>query len=179
MSEKTAEDQYLRHLKETRSLERLINTALGSLIASTHAPELRKPLAAHREVTRRHITALGSRLHAYDEQPSTVKDLTLRLVGTGYALLARPRRDHAGKHARDAYTLIHLLLAGYEMLHHLAVRNGDEQTARLLEQHIAEERAAAALIDTTWDLVADLSLRHAGVMAAPPVKPPHTYAKER
>ncbi|MEU6328537.1 DUF892 family protein [Streptomyces sp. NPDC047049] len=95
MSGRTAGGQYLRHLKETRLVERLIATALGSLTASARAPGLRKPLEKHREATRRRIAALGSRLHAHHEQPSFVKDMTLRPAGVMAALPVDPRRTYA------------------------------------------------------------------------------------
>ncbi|MEX2984172.1 ferritin-like domain-containing protein [Streptomyces sp. C36] len=174
MSHPTVDDVFVTHLRDAHALERLMDTALGALIATAGAPELREPLEHHRSLTRRHIIALEERLAAHADRPSAVKDAGLATAAIGEALLAGARGDHAGKHARDAYVLIHLAVAGYEMLGHLARRAGDEETARLVAEHLADERASAAAIDARWDLVLDLSLRHAGVLSAPPVGPPRS-----
>ncbi|MEV8565139.1 DUF892 family protein [Streptomyces sp. NPDC051322] len=167
MSERTLQDVFVTYLRDAHALERLIDTALGALIRTTDAPELRIPLEHHRSMTREHLNALADRLHAHEARPSAVKDTGLALAAFGEGLLAKARRDHAGKNARDAYVLIHLAIAGYEMLGHLADRMHDDTTARLIRHHLDEERATAATIDARWDVLLDLSLRHAGVPAAP------------
>ncbi|GAA2722247.1 MULTISPECIES: DUF892 family protein [Streptomyces] len=168
MSHPTIEDVFLTHLQDAHALEKFVDTALGALIPTAGAPELRDLLEHHRELTRAHLAALEDRLAAHDRHASAPKDSGLAAAALAEGLLARVRADHAGKHARDAYTLIHAAVAGYELLGHLARRAGDAATAEVAARHLADERATAAAVDDKWDLLLDVSLRHAGVLSAPP-----------
>jgi ferritin-like metal-binding protein YciE len=57
-------------------------------------------------------------------------------------------------------------IASYELLKRIAQRAGDEETARVCDDIIGQERAMAETIAANWDRFADLSLRESGVPVA-------------
>jgi ferritin-like metal-binding protein YciE len=73
------------------------------------------------------------------------------------------RTEKAGRNARDGFATEHMEIASYELLRRIALKAGDEQTAQIAEEIIAEEKAMADLIADNWDKVVELSLREEGV----------------
>jgi ferritin-like metal-binding protein YciE len=73
------------------------------------------------------------------------------------------RGEKAGRNARDGYATEHMEIASYELLKRIAQKAGDEQTAEIADEIIAEEKAMAKTIADNWDRFAELSLREEGV----------------
>jgi ferritin-like metal-binding protein YciE len=92
--------------------------------------------------------------------------------------LYHARNDSAGKHARDGYVVEHLEIAAYELLRRVAARAGDQETVKVAEQNLQEERRMADTIDKSWDLALDMSLKQEGVVGAPPVSAPKRMAQD-
>jgi ferritin-like metal-binding protein YciE len=70
----------------------------------------------------------------------------------------RPFHDTAVRLGAEA-----MEVAVYEMLVRLADRAGDEETAALAREHLAQEQAMAERIDDDWDRLVDISLAATGV----------------
>jgi ferritin-like metal-binding protein YciE len=61
-----------------------------------------------------------------------------------------------------AYAFEHLEIGGYEQLMRVARAAGDEETAAMAKEILAEERDAAAMIAARWDAAAAASLEAVG-----------------
>ncbi len=66
--------------------------------------------------------------------------------------------DTPAKLAGFAFAFEHLEIAAYERLKRVATRAGDEETVRVSERIIGEERAAAKLIEAQFEPAMDASL---------------------
>jgi ferritin-like metal-binding protein YciE len=82
--------------------------------------------------------------------------MRLGALNWGGFFAAQP--DTPGKLAGFAYAFEHLEIAGYEELKRVANRAGDQETVRVAERILAEERAAAKAIAANWDRAVEASL---------------------
>ena len=76
------------------------------------------------------------------------------------------RGEKAGRNARDGFATEHMEIASYELLKRVAERAGDDETVRVCDEIIAQEKAFADFIASNWDRVTELSLQENGVVAA-------------
>ena len=103
------------------------------------------------------------RLEAHDATPSGVKQVGGILAGLAKMPLDMVRGEKAGRNARDGFATEHMEIASYELLRRIAQKAGDEETARIAGEIIAEEKAMADTISENWDRFVELSLREEGV----------------
>jgi ferritin-like metal-binding protein YciE len=156
-------EQLLKHIDEAYAMEQNVLRMLDGMISTTDDPEILDALEHHRMQTEGHAERMKARLEAHDATPSG-----MRQVGGVVAALAKMpldmvRTEKAGRNARDGFATEHMEIASYELLRRIAQKAGDEQTASIADEIIAEEKAMADLIAANWDKVADLSLREEGV----------------
>ena len=119
----------------------------------------------HLEETRGQATALETRLDAIGRDPSTIKDTLMRVGAMNWAAFFEAHPDTPGKLAAFAYAFEWLEIGGYEQLKRVAQRAGDQETERLAERILLEERNAQAKL---WSLLPEagrLSLAEAGISA--------------
>jgi ferritin-like metal-binding protein YciE len=153
-----AVDASLRGVEEDdEALEQRLNAYLAdahaieaqSLQLLARAPELAgtESLARiyeeHRSQTELQQQRVSERLQARDSAPSSIKDAVLRLGGLNWGAFFQAQPDTPAKLAAFAYAFEHLEIGAYELLRRVARRAGDEQTVRLVEEILAEERVAA------------------------------------
>jgi ferritin-like metal-binding protein YciE len=81
---------------------------------------------------------------------------------SNWATFFQAHPDTPGKVAAFAYAFEHLEIGGYEQLMRVARADGDEETARMANEILAEERNAAATIASRWDAAATVSLESVG-----------------
>jgi len=105
----------------------------------------------HLEESRAHARLISERLDARDGGASKLKDLALRAGGLNIGAFFGAQPDTTPKLAGFAYAFEHLEIAAYEQLKRVAARAGDEETVRVAEVILAEERGAAEAIASTWD----------------------------
>jgi hypothetical protein len=110
----------------------------------------------------RRLTTMDQ-LKAQHTAPSTVKQFGGVLGALAKLPLDFVRGEKAGRNARDAYATEHLEIASYELLRRIAQKAGDEKTAEVVQEIIAEEQAMAKIIEDHWDTFAELSLREEGI----------------
>jgi ferritin-like metal-binding protein YciE len=95
------------------------------------------------------------RLRELGAGASLPRNAVMSVGGLGFVLFAVSQPDTSGKLAAHAYSYEHLELAGYEMLAHLARREGDAETeavaTRIGDQEAAMARRIAALFDESTD----------------------------
>jgi ferritin-like metal-binding protein YciE len=127
--------------------------------------ELRKVLSDHLEETRSQQAAVRARIEARGERPSRFKSVLLRIGGVNLGAFFGAQPDTPAKLAGFAFAFEHLEIAAYEQLLRVARRAGDDETARIAERIVGEERAAAAAIRARFEPSVDAALRAQGVSA--------------
>ena len=157
------EEQLIKHIDEAHAMEQNVLRMLDGMISTTDDPEILDALEHHKLQTQRHADRMHARLEAHDATPSGVKQVGGILAALAKMPLDMVRGEKAGRNARDGYATEHMEIASYELLKRVAQKAGDEQTAQVADEIIAEEKAMAKLIDSQWDKVAELSLREEGV----------------
>ena len=126
-------------------------------------PELSKVLSDHLEETRSQQAAVRARIEARGERPSRFKSVLLRIGGVNLGAFFGAQPDTPAKLAGFAFAFEHLEIAAYEQLLRVARRAGDDETARIAELIVGEERAAAAAIRARFEPSVDAALRAQGV----------------
>src|SRR5207237_9771408 len=110
-----------------------------------------------------HADRMQARREAHDATPAGVRQVTGIVAALAKMPLDLVRGEKAGRNARDSYATEHMEIATYELLTRIAQRAGDELTAEIAGEIIAEEKAMAKIISDNWDRFAELSLREEGV----------------
>src|SRR5918994_33159 len=126
-------------------------------------PDLKKVFADHLDETRVQQAAIRSRIEARGERPSRFKSVLLRVGGVNLGAFFGLQPDTPAKLAGFAFAFEHLEIAAYEQLLRVARRAGDDQTARIAERIVGEERAAAAAIRARFEPTVDAALSAQGV----------------
>jgi ferritin-like metal-binding protein YciE len=157
------EAQLVRHLDEAYAMEQNVARMLDSMIATTDDPELRGALETHKTQTEGHAERIMARLVAHGATPSGVRQVGGVLQALAKVPLDAVRGEKAGRNARDGFAAEHMEIASYELLRRIAAKAGDEETALVAGEIIAEEQEMAETIAASWDKVAELSLRQEGV----------------
>ena len=157
------EEQLVKHIDEAYAMEQNVLRMLDGMISTTDDPEILDALEHHKMETQRHSDRMKARLEAHDAQPSGVKQVGGILQALAKMPLDMVRGEKAGRNARDGFATEHMEIASYELLRRIAEKAGDEETARVAQEIIGEEKKMADLISGNWDKFAELSLREEGV----------------
>src|SRR4029079_6498858 len=147
-------------------LERACELAGDPGLRSPYGAQLdakrRAPYEQHVEQSRRHQARVEARLGAVGGAPSPIKDIAMHAGAINWATFFQAHPDTPGKVAAFAYAFEHLEIGGYEQLMRVARAAGDEETAAMAKEILAEERDAAAMIAARWDAAAAASLEAVG-----------------
>jgi ferritin-like metal-binding protein YciE len=92
-----------------------------------------------------------------------MKDAAMRLGALNWGAFFQGHPDTPGKLAAFARAFEHLEIGGYEQLRRVAERAGDEETADVVVQILAQEREAAARIAGAFGEAVEASLEAQGV----------------
>ena len=152
-----------RYLSDAHAIESQALQLLQQGQAIAGEPDLRKVFEEHLEETRSQRAAVEARLAARDERPSRVKDVVLRIGGFNLGGFFGAQPDTPAKLAGFAFAFEHLEVAAYEQLVRVARRTGDDETARLAERILGEERAAAAALRAQFEPAMEAALAQQGV----------------
>src|SRR4051812_42318791 len=112
----------------------------------------------HLGETRDHAEAIEARLEELGGDPSTFKDAAMGLGALNWGAFFQAHPDTPGKLAAFARAFEHLEIGGYEQLKRVAERAGDEKTAEIVEQILAQEREASERIAGAFDEALSASL---------------------
>jgi ferritin-like metal-binding protein YciE len=155
-------DKYLAdaHAIEAQALELLEK---GPQLAGSG--ELATAFDDHRLETKEHQRLVEARLESRGNAPSKVKDAVLRLGALNWVGFFQAQPDTPAKLAAFAFAFEHLEIGAYEMLRRVAARAGDEQTARIADEILIQEHAAADRIRSLFEVGLDASLHEQGVAA--------------
>jgi ferritin-like metal-binding protein YciE len=157
--------QLVKYLSDAHAIERQAAELLrrGRRIAGD--PVLEQLYAEHLRETEEHARLVTERLAAHGASPSAVKDAALRLGALNWGAFFAAHPDTPGKLAAFAHAFEFLEVGGYEQLLRVARRAGDEETARVVERILVEERAAARRIAAHFDRAVEASLQATGATA--------------
>jgi ferritin-like metal-binding protein YciE len=153
-----------KYLQDAHAIEAQALQLLEQAPAIAGEPELRKVFEDHLEETRSQQTAIAARLEARGAQPSRFKNVLLRIGGVNLGGFFGAQPDTPAKLAGFAFAFEHLEIGAYSQLRLVAQRAGDEETARVVERILGEERAAAAAIRAQFEPAVDAALRAQGVL---------------
>jgi ferritin-like metal-binding protein YciE len=162
----TVLEQLVKHIDEAHAMEQGVLRMLDGTISSTEDPELLRELEHHREETVGHVERMRARLAAHGSSPSTVRQMGGILGALAKLPLDLVRGESAARGARDCYAAEHMEIASYELLRRIAERAGDGETVLACDEILAQERAMAETLASSWDRVADAALREQGVPVA-------------
>jgi ferritin-like metal-binding protein YciE len=155
-------EQLRTYLGDAHALEEQAIQLLEHAPRAAGDPVLANVYTDHLAETRDHAELVEERLHALGGDPSTLKDAAMRLGGLNWSTFFQGHPDTPGKLAAFAYAFEHLEIGGYEQLRRVAERAGDQETARLAEKTIEQEREAASRIESAFDRAAEAALEAVG-----------------
>ena len=127
--------------------------------------DLGQVFTEHLEETRLQQELLRQRLEAHDSSPSRLKDAVMRVGALNVGAFMGAQPDTPAKLAGFAFAFEHLEIGGYEELKRVAARAGDDETVRVAETIIAEERAAAERIRAQFPPAVEATLEAQGLSA--------------
>ena len=156
-------EQLIKHIDEALAMEQNVLRMLDGMIQTTDDPEIVDQLEHHKMETQRHSDLMQKRLEAHGAAPSMVKQAGGILQALAKMPLDIVRGEKAGRNARDGFATEHLEIASYQLLKRIAQRAGDEETATICDEIIADEQSMADKIAANWDKFAELSLQEEGI----------------
>ena len=160
MQNNALRSKLIEYVQNVHALEGNVVLMLDSIILTMQDEELREMFRVHREESRRQQDRLRERLEALRGLglASLRKDVSAIASAQAKGVFDVFRGDKPVQNARDAFVTEHLEIASYEILERMAVRAGDEETARVARENRAEEQAMAGRIAENWDRFVDLAL---------------------
>jgi ferritin-like metal-binding protein YciE len=158
-------EQLVHYLQDAYAIESQALQLLEAAPALAGDAELRKVFEDHLEETRAQQAAVEARLAAHDARPSRFKSALLRIGGINLGGFFGAQPDTPAKLAGFAFAFEHLEVASYELLRRVALRAGDDETARIAERIASEERAAAAAVRSGFERAIEAALDAQGAKA--------------
>jgi ferritin-like metal-binding protein YciE len=155
----------VKYLADAHAIESQAEQLLkrGQKIAGDE--QLAELYAEHLGETRGHQALIEERLRAHGGSPSALKDAAMRVGALNWAAFFQAQPDTPGKLCAFAYAFEHLELGGQEQLVRVAHRAGDDETVRVVEDIISDERRMAASLADSFDRAANASLAAVGAAA--------------
>jgi ferritin-like metal-binding protein YciE len=151
-------EQLRQYLADAHAIEMQAIQMLERAPKITEPEELAKLYEEHLAETREHEQRVEDRLEAIGGSTSAVKDAAMRLGALNWGAFFQAQPDTPAKLAGFAYAFEHLEIGGYEQLRRVARRADDEETVRLADSILAQERDAAERIAGRWDEAVEASL---------------------
>jgi ferritin-like metal-binding protein YciE len=155
-------DELIAYLRDAHAIEAQALQLLeaGPELAGYDA--LAEAFRDHLQETREQQRLIDERLRAHGSGPSRFQSTAMRIGGLNIGGFFGAQPDTPAKLAGFAYAFEHLEIAAYELLRRVAERAGDPETVAVVQRILAEERAAAERIASTWDAAVDAALQEVG-----------------
>jgi ferritin-like metal-binding protein YciE len=128
-------------------------------------PDLEKLFSDHLAETRAQQEIVKARLDDLGGSPNKLQDAAMRLGALNIGGFFKAQPDTPAKLAGFNYAFEHLEIGAYEELKRVASRAGDDETVRVAERILGEERAAANAIAANWEIALQASLESVGAVA--------------
>jgi ferritin-like metal-binding protein YciE len=158
------DNQLVRYLVDAHAIEQQAEQLLTKGPELVDGERLAEVFEQHLEETRGHSERIEARLDEHNAKPSRSRDVALRGGGLGIGAFLKAQPDTTAKLGGFAFAFEHLEIAAYELLRRVAERASDQETARVADAILAEERAAADRIAALWDHAIEAGLRERGVV---------------
>jgi ferritin-like metal-binding protein YciE len=152
------QEQLTKYLTDAHSIEEQALQQLKSAPDLAGDPEIATIFRIHLGETQEHERLVEECLEARGADPSRLKDLIMKVGGSGFLLFARSQPDTPGKLVSHAYSYEHFELAAYELLGRVAERAGDEETAQTATKIGEQEQAMADRLESIFDRAVEASL---------------------
>jgi ferritin-like metal-binding protein YciE len=144
-------EQLLKYLSDAHAIEEQAIELLERAPSISGDTRLNHLYDEHLAETREHAELVAERLEALSGDTNRLKDAALRLGGLNWTGFFAAQPDTPGKLCAFSYAFEYLEIGGYELLKRVAVRAGDEQTARMADRILAQERNAAERLAGMFD----------------------------
>ncbi|MFL5825819.1 MAG: DUF892 family protein [Thermoleophilaceae bacterium] len=152
------ENHLIDYLADAHAIEAQAIQMLEAAPKIVGDSELGKVFRDHLEETRSQQAAVEARLNAHDAGPSKLKDAAMRVGALNMGAFFGAQPDTPAKLAGFAYAFEHLEIAAYEELKRVAARAGDDESVRIANEIIPQERGAAALIHAEFPRAVESTL---------------------
>jgi len=140
----TATDNLLDWLRDAHAMEQQAEKMLKAQAERLqHYPELKARIEQHIEETYGQQQVLVACLERLGSSPSTIKDMSAKLMAFGQAMAGMTVSDEVVKGAMSGYVFENLEIASYTVLIAAARAAGDDDTAGACEQILQQEVAMA------------------------------------
>jgi ferritin-like metal-binding protein YciE len=157
------EELVRKYLADAHALEEQAIGLLDRAPGIVDEPELERVFSDHLVETREHSELVRERMRALGGDPSSFKDAAMRLGALNWGAFFQGHPDTPGKLTAFAFAFEHLEIGGYSELRGVAERAGDEETIRLADSILAQERAASRTLAGVFDAATTASLHAVGV----------------
>jgi ferritin-like metal-binding protein YciE len=158
-------EQLDKYLEDAHAIEAQAIQLLSKGPQLAGASDLATVYETHLGQSKEHQQLIDTRLEARDASASKLKDAALRLGALNWGMFFGAQPDTPAKLAAFSYAFEHLEIASYELLHRVAERAGDSQTAAAADTILGDERSAADKIHAAFDEALAASLEGQGVGA--------------
>jgi ferritin-like metal-binding protein YciE len=159
------QDQLVKYLTDAHAIEAQASSLLSKGPALAGDPDLARLYEEHLEETRGHQRLVQERLDAHGASPSRIQDAAMRLGALNWGAFFGAQPDTPVKLAGFAYAFEHLEIGGYEQLKRVAADAHDDETVRVAQTILAQERIAAERIHAHFGRAVDATF---GAWPPPP-----------
>lgn len=154
-------DRLVRYLNDAWSVENALVTALDKQAKKCEDPELEQMYSQHARMTETQRERLAARLTDLGEKPASGKGLFTTLMATIADMMHKPydEFDEQAQVLMKSYAIEHLECAMYRSLEAFAEAIGDQRSADLARELMAEEKATAEKLWPQIGIVAKIPAR--------------------
>jgi ferritin-like metal-binding protein YciE len=140
----TAEERLMEWLRDAHAAEEQAETMLSRMADRIkNYPELKQRIEQHIKETQRQAELVRGCIERRGGSLSTIKDVGGKVLGFGQAVSGLFVGDEVMKGSIASYAFEAMEIASYQILVVTARQAGDEETARVCEQILEEEKAMA------------------------------------
>ena len=159
------EEQLVKYLADAHAIEAQGVQLLEQGPDIIGEPGLARIFEEHLEETRCHQAKLEARLDAHGGSRNVLQDALLKLGGLANAGFFGAQPDTPAKLAGFAFAFEHIEIGGQEQLKRVAARAGDDETVRIVEGMLVDERAQAERIRGRFEAAVDAALEQRDIPA--------------
>ena len=159
------EEQLVKYLADAHAIEAQGIQLLEQGPQIVGEPGLARIFAEHLEETRSHQARLEARLEAHGGSRNALQDALLRLGGLNIGGFFGAQPDTPAKLAGFAVAFEHIEIGGQEQLKRVAARAGDDETVRIVEGMLVDERAQAERIRGRFEAAVEAALEQRDIPA--------------